>query len=510
MFRLGDGQDTIIEDLAAAGGTDTIAFGAGIAVADVTIEHSDLGMVLKLANGQQVVSGWNATAGHAVERIEFADGTVLSTAMMGVRPNHLPIVSAPIADQSATEDALFRFVVPASAFTDADVGDVLKLTATRADGKALPGWLSFDAATRTFSGVPTNDDVGSISIKVIATDLAGASVSDVFDVNVANTNDAPTPPNYIVAPRVTQGKELRFAVPANAFTDVDAGDQLTYRATLADGSALPAWLTFDARTRTFQGTPSRAGKVSLRISATDLAGASASKVFDIIVITRTLGPGEVEGIDAPADDLSAGQTINGLRGNVTLSGTGGDDVLSGGDGDDVLNGEDGDDVLNGGGGADRLYGGRGDDVLDGGAGNDALYGGKGNDTYRLDRGAGQDTIDDFDTTVGNTDVLQFGGGIAADQLWFRKANLWDLEVSIIGTGDKVTIRDWDFWHKGSSWENAQHIEQFKTADGKVLLDSQVDQLVTAMAAFAPPGAGQTTLPASYQSALAPVLAANWK
>ncbi|WP_458765253.1 putative Ig domain-containing protein [Cupriavidus basilensis] len=510
VFRLGDGQDTIIEDLAAGGGTDTIAFGAGIAVADVTIEHSDLGMVLKLANGQQVVSGWNATAGHAIERIEFADGTVLSTAMMGVRPNHLPIVSAPIADQSATEDALFRFVVPASAFTDADVGDVLKLTATRADGKALPGWLSFDAATRTFSGVPTNDDVGSISIKVIATDLAGASVSDVFDVNVANTNDAPTPPNYIVAPRVTQGKELRFAVPANAFTDVYAGDQLTYRATLADGSALPAWLTFDARTRTFQGTPSRAGKVSLRISATDLAGASASKVFDIIVITRTLGPGEVEGIDAPADDLSAGQTINGLRGNVTLSGTGGDDVLSGGDGDDVLNGEDGDDVLNGGGGADRLYGGRGDDVLDGGAGNDALYGGKGNDTYRLDRGAGQDTIDDFDTTVGNTDVLQFGGGIAADQLWFRKANLWDLEVSIIGTGDKVTIRDWDFWHKGSSWENAQHIEQFKTADGQILLDSQVDQLVTAMAAFAPPGAGQTTLPASYQSALAPVLAANWK
>jgi hypothetical protein len=30
-----------------------------------------------------------------------------------------------------------------------------------------------------------------------------------------------------------------------------------------------------------------------------------------------------------------------------------------------------------------------------------------------------------------------------------------------------------------------------------------------MAAFAPPAAGQTSLPSDYQSALAPVIAANW-
>jgi len=38
----------------------------------------------------------------------------------------------------------------------------------------------------------------------------------------------------------------------------------------------------------------------------------------------------------------------------------------------------------------------------------------------------------------------------------------------------------------------------------------VDALVQAMAAFAPPGAGQTTLPDAYRTALEPVLAASWR
>jgi hypothetical protein len=54
------------------------------------------------------------------------------------------------------------------------------------------------------------------------------------------------------------------------------------------------------------------------------------------------------------------------------------------------------------------------------------------------------------------------------------------------------------------------VEQFKTADNKVLLDSRVENLVQAMAAFAPPAAGQTSLPQNIQDALAPVLAANWQ
>lgn len=183
------------------------------------------------------------------------------------------------------------------------------------------------------------------------------------------------------------------------------------------------------------------------------------------------------------------------------------DVLNGLDGDDKLYGLGGSDMLRGGNGADQLYGGEGSDTLFGGAGNDQMDGGRGNDLYHFERGGGQDVIDDFDPDS-NTDVLQFGAGISSDQLWFSKKG-WDLEISVIGTTDKVTISKWSFWGPGT-WEKAQHIEQFRTGNGKVLLDNQVDQLVSAMAAFAPPAPGEVSLPQNYQASLNAVIASNWQ
>ncbi len=47
------------------------------------------------------------------------------------------------------------------------------------------------AATRTFSGTPLNADVGALNIEVTATDGAGATVTDTFDLTISNVNDAP-------------------------------------------------------------------------------------------------------------------------------------------------------------------------------------------------------------------------------------------------------------------------------------------------------------------------------
>lgn len=106
------------------------------------------------------------------------------------------------------------------------------------------------------------------------------------------------------------------------------------------------------------------------------------------------------------------------------------------------------------------------------------------------------------STSGNTDVVQFLSGVAKERIWLRHVGN-DLEVSIIGTGDKALVQN---WYLG----NQYRVEQFKTADGKVLLDSKVQHLVDAMASFAPPPAGQTTLPSHYQNALAPAFAADWR
>lgn len=72
-----------------------------------------------------------------------------------------------------------------------------------------------------------------------------------------------------------------------------------------------------------------------------------------------------------------------------------------------------------------------------------------------------------------------------------------------GKWNRLTIQN---WYAGSQY----HVEQFKTADGHTLLDSQVQNLVNAMAAFSPPAAGETQLPASDAATLNPVIAANWQ
>ncbi|WP_305883554.1 calcium-binding protein, partial [Chromobacterium sp. S0633] len=165
---------------------------------------------------------------------------------------------------------------------------------------------------------------------------------------------------------------------------------------------------------------------------------------------------------------------------------------------DTLRGGALDDWLVGNGGHDALYGGEGNDLLVGGRGNDVLEGGNGNDTYQFERGDGQDGI----TDTGGQDVLKFGQGVNADQLWFKRQGA-SLEVSVIGTEDKVSINNWF----GNA---ANQIETLQSGDGKALAASQVQALVNAMAAFNPPAAGQVNLPDNYQAALQPVLASSWK
>ena len=139
----------------------------------------------------------------------------------------------------------------------------------------------------------------------------------------------------------------------------------------------------------------------------------------------------------------------------------------------------------------------------GGTGNDTVVGSAGADIYKFRRGDGADALIDYDTTAGVQDTLAFDsstGTVSNDQLWFRRVGN-NLEISVIGTADKVTVSN---WYTNSSY----HVENI-TAGGKTLLDTKVDALVSAMATLTPPPLGQTTLPPAYASALTPVIAANW-
>jgi hypothetical protein len=91
-----------------------------------------------------------------------------------VAVNDAPTVANPIANQSAAEDSPFTFTFAANTFNDVDVGDSLHYSSD------VSGWLSFNADTRTFSGIPANGDVGTTTVTVTATDGSGDTISEAF------------------------------------------------------------------------------------------------------------------------------------------------------------------------------------------------------------------------------------------------------------------------------------------------------------------------------------------
>jgi len=68
---------------------------------------------------------------------------------------------------------------------------------------------------------------------------------------MTNINDAPTVATAIGDVTKVEEHEFTLMIPVQTFNDLDAGDSLTYTATLSDGSPLPSWLTFDSE---HQGT----------------------------------------------------------------------------------------------------------------------------------------------------------------------------------------------------------------------------------------------------------------
>jgi len=744
-YRFGpaDGSDEITDFDPTPGNVDQVLFTADVQPGDVRVSRVDDDIRLRTAGGGEVLLRNWYDPDHRVESVAFADGTVWDSAtidaLASLPSNQPPVVSVPIADQTATEDSAYVFAVPADAFYDADTGDVLSFTARLADGTELPAWIAFDPASSTFAGTPTNEDVGVIEIAVTATDGSGESATDVFALEVLNTNDAPVtaddaaavsedgllaasgnvlandidvdagtvlavanPGTYalgygtldlaasgaytytldnaaaqvlrggqlvrdafeyvatdgielvpgalevaivgandaplaaddaasvaedgqliaagnvlendsdvdaatvltvvtagtylgdygtltlaadgayayeldndraqslaagrtahdefgyriaddaaapltadarlivsvagtndapaLAAPLPDQlGREtvaLDFVLPADSFVDIDAGDSLTYSASLQDDSALPDWLVFDPQSARFSGTPGIAdgGEYSIRVTATDAAGASADGLFDLTVVDSLLQDDCV--IGTPDNDI-----LNGTNADDCFEGNGGDDLILAGAGNDSLDGGPGADTLVGGAGDDlyfvdsarvdddghehghrhrpidpvvdsvverpdegydtvvaygsyalpdnvealRLAGGEdlegrgnsGDNVLVGNPGDNLLSGGFGSDLYVYEPGGGKDTIVEAGA-IGEIDVLRFADGVSSDRARLKRRHN-DLVVDLGGHQGEVTVADWFAaaenrvelieFADGRGWDEAQILER---------------------------------------------------
>lgn len=566
---------------------DVIEFGAGIKVQDLTyrwidsdqegdwtsleLMHDDLPFLrvdYSMLPGQSIpeypggpsaelLAQWTNDVG--VERYRFADGKEMSAADLlsaisvgsPSTPPTPPTLLAPITDFMILEDQPFVADELADSFAGQSPND-LTFSASLANLSPLPDWLTLDEDTGRLSGTPLNGDVGTWTIAYTATSKSGLSTSDVFSVVVQNTNDAPSAGTAVIDPVVVvEGSAWEFAVPTDAFSDVDAGDALTLTSGLVGGQPLPAWLSFNGTTGIFAGTPpvGELGTLSVALTATDMAGATATRTLSVNVAAA--GPQTVVG--TAGNDVLAGMsgndTLSGAAGNDSLDGRRGADNMAGGTGDDIylvddaadvvtegsnagidtvfaavnwvlsshvenltltgsalmgtgnlmannLHGNELDNNLSGAFGNDLLSGKEGDDLLDGAAGADQLVGGVGNDTlaggangdfYYFGRGWGIDKVRENDATSGAIDRVVFGENILPDDVVFTQIGN-DLEARILGTSSALLI---DSWYLGTE----HRVEQFQFSDGSIISASQVQALVSGMASM--PVGGSSTWAPSY-------------
>ncbi|MHC5597331.1 MAG: lamin tail domain-containing protein [Nostoc sp.] len=310
-------------------------------------------------------------------RYAIADSQGLqSTAIVNVSVtgvNDAPTVVQPLEDRIVSTSKLFSFNV-GNKFTDIDQGDTLTYTAT-----GLPNGSDIANTGLIFGYI---SQAGIFAVTVTAADGKGGSVSDTFDLTVANN-------------KATSGNDIIFIdqlVGVNVLNALGGND---------------------------------------RVIGTDanetLSGAAGNDYIDAKGGNDSLLGND--GID----------TLLGGAGNDILDGGAADDILLGELDNDTLIGGAGNDSLNGGAGNDNLNGGAGNDTLVGGLGNDILAGGGGND-YLIGWGGGTNEIDQLNgAQSANTYILgdassvfyaKSGNGDYADIVSFKASDRIQLKGSV--------------------------------------------------------------------------------
>jgi len=150
----------------------------------------------------------------------------------------------------------------------------------------LGGLKIFSSDTTSLTGTPSPLNRGTLPIKLTITDTLGESASIFFWITVLN--NPPTTPT--INPQIVH-RAFNWTIPS--FSDSD-GDALTYSATLADGSLLPGWVSFNSTTRTLSGVVPPVVMVrKINIQADDSYGGitSATQIITIVNNSPIIGPG---------------------------------------------------------------------------------------------------------------------------------------------------------------------------------------------------------------------------
>jgi hypothetical protein len=167
-----------------------------------------------------------------------------------------------------------HYFLPEPSITAANTRNAAYCAAVNCQGGTLYWWPEHSLANGTALievwqggqyGYPTTVTGG-------AADLTAAEKSSLLST-------AAVTPTFTQMPTQTVPKQTADTVTVTPFVGY-AGDAITYSATLANGNALPGWLSFS--NGVFSGTPPAVGTINVTVTGTDAAiGTAASETLSI-------------------------------------------------------------------------------------------------------------------------------------------------------------------------------------------------------------------------------------
>ena len=364
IWNLGDGFDTIYDYNGGNTDNDTIKFGEGISFEDLSFERDGNSLIIYVNNNKTQgikIQDYYSSTYYKVEKLEFADGTIVETSTIAVTTDRSDALAAQDITGTDNNDTL----------TGGNFGDML----TGNDGNDV---INGGAGNDTLKGNSGNDTLiggkgndrleGSYGDDTYIWNL-GDGFDTIYDYNGGNTdNDT-----------IKFGEGISF-------------EDLSFE---RDGNSLIIYVNNDKT----QG-------IKIQDYYSSYSQVEKLKFADESVVeTSTVA------VTIDRSDALAAQNITGTDNN---------DILTGGNFGDTLTGNDGDDVIDGGAGNDTLKGNSGNDTLIGGKGNDRLEGSYGDDTYIWNLGDGFDTIYDYNGGNTDNDTIKFGEGISFEDLLFER------------------------------------------------------------------------------------------
>lgn len=229
-------------------------------------------------------------------RDQSGAATQQTVKLVVINTNDAPLWGgAPLPEIWVRQERPFEIRLPEQSISDMDAGDQLRYSLDLQDTPQLASLLTIDAERGTISGLIPAGETGLLNLRLVATDLAGASASVPLRLRVVDQDFNRSP--YRIGADLEQitlqeGETFQLDV-GNLFQDDDIpiGDSLRFEIDAPD------WLRFDPQRNSLSGSADNdaVGRHPIRLQAIDQAGALAEVDFWLEVENSNQAPFLLDG-----------------------------------------------------------------------------------------------------------------------------------------------------------------------------------------------------------------------